>query len=154
MKKRLFIVYMFGLVALIVGVFLRVTVVAHADETTTELFTSEEEQTVNQLLNEGGLTPDQHQQLLNAGRRFLEENQLATSTDALEEFDNHDYLTFSSDYEYIASTDSLLHAFNEMCRLLLSIRNLLLVLICGLVVVFVHSSMKKIIQRLTKGGVK
>ena len=154
-KKLIRICYFMGIIALFLGVFCRVTI-CKADETTTqsstEIFTESEEQVVNQLLNEGGLTPEQHEQLLQAGRRFLESNQLATSTDAV--YDDSDYLTFDKSYQYFNESVTNNQALSSIYRLLLSIRNLLVMLICGLVIIFVHNSIKKIISRITKGGIK
>lgn len=156
LKLRIFyIVYTFALIVFVIGVFFRVTVLADqvsSEDQTTELFTSEESEVVTKLLNEGGLSDEDHEKILEAGRRYLEQNQdlIASSTDS--DFDTNTYLTYGIDQEWFDSTTPLYQMYNDIYRMILSIRNILLILICGLVIVFVHGNMKKIISRITKGG--
>lgn len=158
LKLRIFyIVYTFALVVFIIGVLFRVTVLADqvtSEDKTTEIFTSEEAEAVTKLLNEGGLSSEDHEKILEAGRRYLEQNQdfIASSTDS--DFDTNTYLTYGIDQEWFDSTTPLHQMYNDIYRMILSIRNILLILICGLIIVFVHGSMKKIISRITKGGIK
>lgn len=158
LKVRIFyIVYTFALVVFIIGIFFRVTVFADqvtSEYQTTEIFTSEEADAVTKLLNEGGLSNEDHEKILEAGRRYLEQNHefIASSTDS--DFDTNTYLTYGIDQEWFDSTTPLYQMYNDIYRMILSIRNILLILICGLIIVFVHASMKKIISRITKGGIK
>lgn len=158
LKSRIFyVVYTFALVVFIIGIFFRVTVLADqvsSEDQTTEIFTSEEAEAVTKLLNEGGLSNEDHEKILGAGRRYLEQNSqlVATSTDS--DFDTNTYLTYGIDQEWFDSSTPLYQMYNDIYRMILSIRNILLILMCGLIIVFVHSSLKKIISRITKGGIK
>lgn len=158
-KKAIKISYVFGLLALLFALWFRVSVVKAdtTDNTTENLspFTSEEEKTVQDLLEEGGLSLEQHEQLLNAGRRFLDENEnVLTSTPTDADFDTNTYLTYGLDEEWIDSSTTIQSALNDIYRMILSIRNLLVVLIAGLIICWVHKMLKNIIARITKGGVK
>lgn len=157
MKKLIKFVYIFGLIAMFAGVILRVTVVK-ADETetdsSTEVFTSEQKESIDKANH---LTDQDHQNILDASQNLLDsfgdipETKTATPSDA--DFDTNTYLTYGIDEQWIDNTTTVQSALNDIYRMILSIRNLLVLLIGGLVVVFVHNSLKKIIQRLTKGGV-
>lgn len=157
MKKLIKYVYIFGLIALFAGVLLRVTVIKAAEndsDSSTELFTSEEQESIDKANH---LTDQDHRNILDASQKLLDsfgdipETKIATSTDA--NYDINTYLTYGIDQEWIDNTTTIQSALNDIYRMVLSIRNLLVVLIGGLIVVFVHNSLKKIIQRLTKGGV-
>lgn len=157
MKKLIKFVYLFGLIAMFAGVILRVTVIKAAEtetDSSTELFTSEEQESIDKANH---LTDQDHRNILNASQKLLDsfgdipEVKTATSTDA--DYDTNSYLTYGIDEEWIDNTTTIQSALNDIYRMILSIRNLIVLLIGGLVVVFVHNSMKKIIQRLTKGGV-
>lgn len=157
MKKLIKYVYIFGLIAMFAGVLLRVTVVKADEletENSTELFTSEQQESIDKANH---LTDQDHRNILDASQKLLDsfgeipETNRATSTDA--DYDTNTYLTYGIGEEWIDSSTTIQSALNDIYRMILSIRNLLVVLIGGLIVVFVHNSMKKIIQRLTKGGV-
>lgn len=157
MKKLIKFVYLFGLIAMFAGVILRVTIV-RADEieteTSTEVFTSEQQDSIDKANH---LTDQDHQNILDASQKLLDsfgdipETKTATPSDA--DFDTNTYLTYGINEQWIDNTTTVQSALNDIYRMILSIRNLLVLFIGGLVVVFVHNSLKKIIQRLTKGGV-
>lgn len=157
MKKLIKFVYFFGLIAMFAGVILRVTVARAAETETdnsTEVFTSEQQESIDKANH---LSDQDHRNILDASQKLLDsfgdipETKRATSSDA--DYDTNTYLTFGIDQEWIDNNTTIQSALNDIYRMILSIRNLLVVLIGGLIVVFVHNSMKKIIQRLTKGGV-
>lgn len=156
-KKLFYICYTFALIAFLFGVVFRVTVLADqvtSEEQTTEIFTSEEAEAVSKLLNEGGLSSEDHEKILEAGRRYLEQNQVLVATSTDSDFDTNTYLTYGIGQEWFDSSTPLYQMYNDIYRMILSIRNILLILLCGLIIVFVHSSLKKIISRITKGGIK
>ena len=150
MKKLIKYVYIFGLIALFAGVLLRVTVIKAAEndsDSSTELFTSEEQESIDKANH---LTDQDHRNILDASQKLLDsfgdipETKIATSTDA--NYDINTYLTYGIDQEWIDNTTTIQSALNDIYRMVLSIRNLLVVLIGGLIVVFVHNSLKKIIH--------
>lgn len=111
------------------------------------LFTSEEEESIKKA---DSLSDEDHTNILNASQKFLDsiDVELSTNTDA--DFDTNSYLTYGYDYNWIDNNSSIYSALNDIYRMILSIRNLLLVLICGLFIFWVHKSFNIIINRFRR----
>lgn len=120
-------------------------------EDTTELFTSEEQESIDKANH---LSDQDHRNILNASQKFLDSlgdlPEVATSTDA--DFDTHAYFTYGLDQEWFDSDTPEYKMFDDIYRMILSIRNCIVVLIIGLVCVWVHKTVKSVILSFGKGG--
>lgn len=149
-----YIVIAMFLVALFFGLVCRVTVLAapsmdpaasETDVTTTEDHLSQEEL----------------DHILRVSERFLEKNGLdpdqATPSDAAEEeensvdYDVNTYLTYSLDDHWIDENTSLNFALDDIYRILLSIRNILLLFFFAFVIYWFDKKFHAIINKLFGG---
>lgn len=120
-------------------------------EDTTEVFTSEQQESIEKANH---LTDQDHQNILDASQKLLDSfgdlPDVATSTDA--DFDTHAYFTYGLDQEWFDSSTPEYKMLDDIYRMILSIRNCIVVLIIGLVCVWVHKTVKSIILSFGKGG--
>ena len=147
MKKNeaIFLIMLIVGVLMLLSMFLILSVpVSAKEETTTEsIFTSEEQEAIEHANH---LTDQEHEDILNASQKFLDNidpEMLATSTDA---YDNNFYL--SSDQMVFEQNESLVVIFDAIYRMLISIRNILLLFFFGVICAWFHKMFSRIIQRL------
>ena len=148
MKKNetLFIILLVvgTLMLLSMFIILSIPVSAKEEETTENLFTSEELEAIEKANH---LTDEEHDRILNASNKFL--NSLDTSlfeTSNSSHYDNHFYL--SSSEMIFDSNESDIVILDAIYRMLLSIRNILLLFLCGVICAWFHKMFSRIIQRL------
>ena len=111
-------------------------------------------------------TPEDTEKLLNATGAWLKANapdstetssedattEVATSTDA--EWDPRPYLTYPLDQRWIEDSDTVQKGLDDIYRMLLSIRNIVLVFFGGCFLVWCHKTLKGVVYRLNGRGLK
>lgn len=141
MKKDKNIIYIvLGMIvfAAVFGLFCRFTVLAASDPDQEE----EEQHYTDEELNE----------ILNRSQEWLNNNpvpEVATKSDA--DYDVKPYLTYPLDQEWIDSNTSVNSALNDIYRMVLSIRNVLLLIACLLVAFWFDKKLHAIINKLFGG---
>lgn len=129
------------LFAFIFGLICRNTVLAkESSESTTEDHLSDEEL----------------DHILRVSQQWLDKNgysdeELASSTDAGIDFDTSNYFTYDYDQEWIDKDTSVNSALNDIYRMILSIRNILLVFFLAVVVFWLDKKLHAIINKLFRG---
>lgn len=144
-RKIIYIVVGMILFALFFGIICRVTVLAADAPESDPVSTSE-------TTTEDHLSEEELEHILNVSKQFLENNEfpeMATSTDA--DFDTNPYLTFGLDQEWIDKDTSVNSALNDIYRMVLSIRNVLVVIACLLVAFWFDKKLHAIINKLFGG---
>lgn len=144
-KKIIYIIAGMILFALFFGFICRLTVLAADVPETDSVSTSE-------TTTEDHLSDEELEHILNVSKQFLENNEFpetATSTDA--DFDTKPYLTFGLDQEWIDNSTPVTSALNDIYRMILSIRNLLVVIACLLVAFWFDKKLHSIINKLFGG---
>lgn len=142
-KKLYYIIFGMIVFALVFGFICRITVLANEAEPKTESTT------------EDHLSQEELDHILRVSEQWLKNNtvpevQTATSTDA--DFDTHAYFTYDLDQEWFDETTPEYKMLDDIYRMILSIRNCIIILIMGLLVVWVHKMVKSIILSFGKGG--
>ena len=148
-KNEFFFLFMliFGCV-MFLGMFLLLSINSKADETTEEIttesiYTSEEQEALEKAKH---LSDQEHEDILNASSKFLDSidsSMLATPSNA--NYDNNFYL--SSDEAIFSNTDQTFVMLDYIYRMLISIRNCLLLFFFSVVCVWFHKNLKNIISR-------
>lgn len=171
-EKRLLTIIVLGMMlfAVLFGLICRLYIIpsyAKEDDTTeltTYEYTSEQQEILDQVLNGEKPdinTPDDTDKLLDATGAWLRANgditteqstETATETDA--DWDPEPYLSYGLDQRWIDDSDTVQKGMDDIYRILLSIRNLIIVLIGGLMLVWAHKMLKGIVYRLNGRGLR
>lgn len=138
-------------------------------QTTTEFtYTSEEQEILDGLL-QGELPeledPDDVDQVLNVTGKWLDINapkntkivgeeltETASETDA--DWDPTPYLSYSLEDRWIEDSDTVQKGLDDIYRMLLSLRNCVIVFMAGCFLVWAHKSLKGVVYRLNGRGLK
>lgn len=143
-KKIIYIIVGMILFALFFGLICRVTVLAAADPaTSTEATTTEQHYTDEEL-----------DRMLEIGRQWLADNPLperASSTDASIDYDVNTYMTYPIDERWIEDDTSINQALDDIYRMILSIRNILLIFFLAFVAYWFDKKLHSIINKLFGG---
>lgn len=144
-KKIIYIIAGMILFALFFGFICRVTVLAAAADpaTSTEATTTEQHYTDEEL-----------DRMLEIGRQWLADNPVperASSTDASVDYDVNTYMTYPIDERWIEDDTSINQALDDIYRMILSIRNILLCFFLAFVAYWFDKKLHSIINKLFGG---
>ena len=142
-KSVLNIVLFMVAFALCFGLFCRYTVLAAP---------SDPKQSTEATTTEDHLSDEELEHILKVSQQFLDNNEFpeaATSTDA--DYDIRPYMTYDIDEEWIDNTTSVNSALNDIYRMVLSIRNILLLFFFAFVIYWFDKKLHAIINKLFGG---
>lgn len=143
-EKSILLIILFMVVfALSFGFICRLTVLAAPSPEDTEATTTEDH-----------LSDEELDHILKVSQQYLDKNadylaEIASSTDA--DFDTNTYMTYSFDDEWIDNTTSINSALNDIYRMILSIRNILLLFFFGFVIYWFDKKFHSIINKIFGG---
>ena len=140
-EKSILLIILFMVVfAVAFGYICRITVLAAPSPEVTEEATTEDH-----------LSDEELDHILKVSQQFLDKHpelleEAASPTDA--DFDTSPYMTYGLDEEWIDSTTTINSALNDIYRMILSIRNILLIFFFAFVIYWFEKMLHSIINRL------
>lgn len=153
-KNELFFLLMLIIgCAMLLGMFLLLSINSKADETTEDIttesiYTSEEQEALDKAKH---LSDQEHDDILNASSKFLDTlDSSMLSTPSSASYDDNFYL--SSDEAIFTNTDQTFVMLDYIYRMLISIRNCLLLFFFAIVCAWFHKNLKNIISRFSGRG--
>lgn len=143
-NRSLFYIVLFLLVFTVCfGLICRFTVLAKG---------SDQEVSEEEVTTEDHLSQEELDHILRVSEQWLKNNpvpEVATSTDP--DYDTSSYMTYPLDLEWIDDNTSVNSALNDIYRMLLSIRNILVLFFFGFVIYWFDKKLHAIINRLFGG---
>lgn len=149
-EQRHLIYIVLGMVifAVLFGLVCRITVLAASDPATS----------TEEVTTEDHLSDEELEHILKVSQQWLDNNPvpelkgIVTASDTDADYDTAPYLTYGLDQEWIDDSTSLSSALNDIYRMVLSIRNILLVFTCIFVIYFFDKKLHSILYKLFGGG--